>query len=245
MRILVVEDSRTAAQDLFRLLQPAYQVEVATSGHDALDLIDEASVDLVLLATGLSDIRYDELCRRLHSRKPSLPIMIVTGLTGAYNKVRALESGADDYVARPFDERELLARIRALLRRSAGIPVNSVVACGRVALDTRSRKVFVDNRVIMLRRREFDVLEYLLRNQGMVLTRDMIFRNVWDIHAERWSNVVDSQIRMLRAKIEKPFGLKLIKTKYGVGYVIEPVAPQSPHQHSIQVQYQRKPVTVP
>lgn len=221
MRLLIVEDNPYLARTLYATLSPHFAVEVATTGEHALQEIDSRHYDLMMLDLGLPDISGLEVCQALRRQQFKLPILALTASDAILDKVAMLDAGADDYLTKPFEPSELLARLRALLRRGPAQLVPAVLRYRELTVDIASRKVNYAGEPVALRRREYDLLEHLLRNRGMVLTRSMIYEHVWGTENELWSNVVDAQIRSLRNKIDRRYGVKVIKTIYGVGYTIE------------------------
>jgi DNA-binding response OmpR family regulator len=165
------------------------------------------------------------VCKILRERQIAAPILILTATEDADTKVLVLDTGADDYLVKPFNSDELEARVRALLRRPARSPTGDVLVVGDLELDLSSRQVTRAGQLITLRRKEFDILEYLVRNKGRTVTRAMIFEHAWEDGAQGWHNTVDVHIKHLRDKVDRPFGAHTIKTAYGVGYIFEPQEP--------------------
>lgn len=229
MRILIVEDNPYVSRALISVLKAHYQVDVVGLGFEAIEVLGHTAFDLVMLDLGLPDLSGLMVIKALREQRLTMPVLTLTALDSVHHKVRMLDAGADDYLTKPFQTPELMARIRALLRRGVTHVVTEQIVHGPLVLDITAHTVTVYGKAVSLRRREFDVLEYLLRNRNMVLTRTMLFDHVWDSHSERWSNVVDSQIKSLRRKIDRRFGITVITTRYGLGYVIETWAePESP-----------------
>jgi len=177
--------------------------------------------DAVLLDLGLPDMNGLEVCRRLRKISPDMPILIITGVDDISSKVELLDAGADDYLTKPFDAQELRARINALIRRRPRLPSISAVTAGDLKLDPSKRTVARAGVPITLRRKEFDILEYLVINKGRVLTRDMIVSHAWTSTSSSWTGSVDVHIKHLRDKVDKPFDYPLIKTVYAVGYMLD------------------------
>jgi DNA-binding response OmpR family regulator len=222
MRILVVEDELRVASFLKRGLEAeSYAVDVATDGEEALHFATTQSYDLILLDVLLPKLNGFEVLSRLRSRKIDTPVIMLTARGELGDRVRGLDLGADDYLAKPFAFEELLARIRALLRRGTdqGSPVLRV---GPVVLDPVTRTVTVEGEAVEFTQKEFALLEYLMRNEGTVVTRAMIAQRVWDISFDTYSNVIDVFVAHLRKKLQ-PFGCEgMIQTVRGVGYVLKP-----------------------
>jgi DNA-binding response OmpR family regulator len=220
MRILAVEDEAAILRMLERGLTAAgHQVLAAETGEDAATLAIDEGVDLVLLDISLPGLSGHDVLTRIRARRPELPVLMLTARDDLDNKVRALDAGADDYLTKPFAFEELLARIRALTRRSDQASA-TVLEVGDVRLDLLGRRVWRGARPIELSNREFTLLEYLLRHPGQVLSRTQILFAVWEYDADPSSNVVDVYIRYLRRKLGDP---SRISTVRGAGYRYEAV----------------------
>ena len=221
MRLLIIEDDKAIADSLRNSLKPHYTVELAVNGQDGLDASKANTPDLVILDLGLPDMSGFEVCRNLRNTGLSIPILVLTANSNITDTVSALDMGVDDYMVKPFSMLELKARLRALLRRQVEGIGDITLSVGDLQLNPVSHTVQRQQQIIPLRRKEFDLLEYLMHNPGRVLTRTMILNHVWDMNTEVWANTVDVHIKHLRDKVDKPFGQKLIRTIYGVGYKIE------------------------
>jgi two-component system copper resistance phosphate regulon response regulator CusR len=220
MRILVVEDEKRIADFLCRGLQGAgYAVDAAPNGAAALDHIHSADYDLVVLDLMLPDMDGLQILEKIRNRKLGPPVLILSARGGLDDRVRGLEQGADDYLVKPFAFVELLARVRALLRRGQPAPEKLQVA--DLSLDCIRRKVTRGADTIDLAPKEFGILEYMMRNRGRPLSRTMIVEHVWDMDYDGLTNIVDVYIRHLRSKIDDRFPQKLIQTVRGIGYMIE------------------------
>jgi heavy metal response regulator len=220
MRLLVVEDEKRIADFLCRGLQGAgYAVDAAPTGADALEHIHAADYDLVVLDLMLPDMDGLSVLERIRSRKVGPPVLILSARSTLDDRVKGLELGADDYLVKPFAFVELLARVRALLRRGQPAPEKLQVA--DLALDCIRRKVTRGPETIDLAPKEFGILEYMMRNRGRPLSRTMIVEHVWDMDYDGLTNIVDVYIRHLRSKIDDRFPQKLIQTVRGIGYMIE------------------------
>jgi heavy metal response regulator len=225
MRILVVEDEKRIADFLSRGLQGAgYAVDAASTGAAALECIHSTDYDLIVLDLMLPDMDGLNVMERIRSRKPGPPVLILSARGALDDRVKGLELGADDYLVKPFAFVELLARVRALLRRGQPAPEKLQVA--DLALDCIRRKVTRAGENIELAPKEFGILEYMMRNKGRPLSRTMIVEHVWDMDYDGLTNIVDVYIRHLRSKIDDRFPQKLIQTVRGIGYMIE--APDRP-----------------
>ena len=220
-RILIVEDEEKLARFIeLELLHEGYAVEKAADGRDGLEKAQADGVDLVLLDVMLPGMSGMELLRRLR-RVSDVPVIMVTARDAVMDKVTGLDTGADDYITKPFEIEELLARIRAALRKRSGAAQGAEgLACGALTLDPARHTAAYGGTPIELTHREFTLLQMLMENQSIVLTRDQILEHVWGYDFMGETNVVDVYIRYLRAKIDDAFGVKLIHTVRGVGYVL-------------------------
>jgi two-component system copper resistance phosphate regulon response regulator CusR len=225
MRILVVEDEKRIADFLCRGLEGAgYAVDAAPTGAAAIECIHAADYDLVVLDRMLPDMDGLLVLERIRSGKLGPPVLILSARGALDDRVKGLETGADDYLVKPFAFVELLARVRALLRRGQPAPERLQVA--DLTLDCIRRKVARAGESIDLAPKEFGILEYMMRNKGRPLSRTMIVEHVWDMDYDGLTNIVDVYIRHLRSKIDDRYPLKLIQTVRGIGYMIE--APDRP-----------------
>jgi len=224
VRILLVEDEEKLARFVeLELCHEGYQVTKAFTGRAGLDLAESGEFDLILLDIMLPELNGMEVLRRLR-RASSVPVIMLTARDEVMDKVAGLDQGAEDYITKPFAIEELLARIRATLRKSGaanGGAEDGVLAAQGVRLDIKRHTVTVLKTPIELTKREFDLLHYLLKNKGIVVSREMLLENVWEYDFDGGTNAVDVYIRFLRSKIDEAFDIKLIHTIRGVGYVIK------------------------
>ena len=222
MKILVIEDEAKIADLLKRGTEySGYALELAGTGAAALDLLHTVVYDLIILDLMLPDMDGFELLRKIRNRRTTAPVLILSARDGVNDRVNGLEAGADDYLVKPFAFVELIARIRALLRR--GSPTPERLQVGDLVLDCIRRRVTRAGQVIELAPKEFAILEYMMRNQGRPLSRTMIVEHVWDLDYDGLTNIVDVYIRHLRGKIDDRFPKKMIQTVRGVGYLLEAV----------------------
>lgn len=220
-RILLIEDEEKLARFVELELQyEGYEVAKAYDGRRGLELFSEKPFDLVLLDIMLPEINGMEVLRRIR-RTSQVPVIMLTARDAVADKVAGLDLGADDYVTKPFAIEELLARIRTALRKHAPEREEDILTAQSVRLDVRRRTVTVGGSPVELTRREFDLLKYLMENKNIVVTREQLLENVWDIHFDGGTNTVDVYIRFLRQKLDDVFGIKLIHTVRGVGYVVK------------------------
>ena len=220
MRVLLVEDEHKIASYVKRGLQESgYAVDAVFTGRDALDWTGAAPYDLIILDIMLPGIDGLTVCRELRQRGDRTPVLMLTARDGIEDRVDGLDAGADDYLVKPFAMKELLARLRALSRRTDQ-PKSSILSYADLSLDTRTHQVRRNGKLISLALKEFSVLECLLREPGRVLSRAQIAEHVWSYENFNQSNVVDVYVRNLRRKIDEPFEQKLIYTVRGVGYCL-------------------------
>ena len=222
-RILLIEDEEKLARMVeLELRYEGYEVEKAFDGRTGLELALSGRFDLVLLDIMLPALSGMEVLRRLR-RESQVPVIMLTARDSVVDKVSGLDSGADDYVTKPFAIEELLARIRAALRKKGGaqVPQTPLLSAGEVILDVERHQVSVRGQPVELTKKEFDLLRCLLENKGRVLTREALLDAVWGFDFVGETNSVDVYIRFLRGKLDDAFGIKLIHTVRGVGYVIK------------------------
>ncbi len=220
MRILVAEDEQHLRDVIVKsLLDQRYAVDGCGRGDDALDYLRMAQYDAVVLDILMPGLSGLEALRRLRQKGDKTPVLLLTALGSVDDRVNGLNAGADDYLVKPFSIDELLARIRAMLRRAAGQADDTLVV-DDLTLDTRTRACTRGGAAIELTSKEFDILEVLCRNRGAVLSRETILQHVWNYDYAGGSNVIDVYIRYLRKKIDDPFTKKLIHTVRGVGYAV-------------------------
>jgi two-component system response regulator ArlR len=223
-KILIIEDEEKIARFVeLELEYEGYKVKKAFNGRDGLELAKTRPFDLVLLDIMLPGLNGIEVLRRIRQFS-DVPVILLTARDAVVDKVTGLDGGADDYITKPFAIEELLARIRAALRKKAGsneMKTSSILVAGDLCLDPMKREVQVNDNLIDLTKREFDLLQYLLENKNIVMNRDTLLENIWGYDFSGGTNAVDVYIRYLRAKIEEPFGIKIIHTVRGVGYVIK------------------------
>lgn len=219
MRILLVEDDGPIARVVMRGLEQAnFQVDLASDGREGLRMACESPYALVILDVMLPGMDGWRICEELRESRIRVPILMLTAKGTLEDKVRGFETGADDYLPKPFEFPELLARVRALIRRDK-IHKSRVIRIADLEIDTAQRKVTRGGTVIGLSRREYDLLEALAAHEGQVLTRDVIQERVWQ-DEESYSNTVDVYVGMLRKKVDAGHEVKLVQTVRGVGYTL-------------------------
>jgi two-component system copper resistance phosphate regulon response regulator CusR len=220
MALLVVEDDLKVRSFLVRgLAEEGFSVKEVGDGTDAENLLRAERFDLALVDWMLPHLSGIDLLRRMRAASDTTPVVLLTAKDAVSDRVEGLNAGADDYLVKPFSFEELIARVKAVLRRSGERP-EPKLACADLELDPGTHKVTRAGREIRLTAREFALLHYLLQNAGQVLSRSKIAQAVWDHDFDTASNVVEVYIRYLRAKVDEPFPTRLIHTVRGVGYVI-------------------------
>jgi two-component system, OmpR family, copper resistance phosphate regulon response regulator CusR len=222
VRILLVEDEKKLSELVARALrQESYAVDIADDGIQGWELAQAYDYDLVLLDLMLPKLPGQELLRRIRRRNQQVPILILTARDATQEKVSNFEAGADDYLTKPFAFAELVMRVKALLRRGP-MTRSSVLRVADLEVDRLTQQVRRAGKRIELTAKEYALLEYLASSPGRVFSRTMIIEHVWDQSFEGLTNIVDVYVRHLRAKVDDPFPLKLIRTVRGVGYGLEP-----------------------
>ena len=224
MKLLIVEDEPNLLSVIRKgLSEKNHDVSAALDGTTALEMIATTTFDVIVLDVMLPDINGIELCRRLRAAGNFVPILMLTALNSSDNIVAGLNAGADDYMAKPFRFTELEARINALARR-AGQEHKAAenIVIEDLEIDLRTKVVKRNGEAIVLTAKEFNLLHYLAKNSGTILSREKILDNVWNINFDMNTNVVDVYINYIRKKIDKPYSHKLIHTIKGLGYVVKP-----------------------
>jgi two-component system, OmpR family, response regulator MprA len=218
-RVLIVEDDEAIVDVLRRTLrQEGHEVRAASDGVEALEIAEEFLPDLVVLDLGLPGMDGMEVCRRLRTES-DVPILILTARTELDDRIEGLDSGADDYLVKPFERQELLARMRALLRRRPPRGSATLIV-GDLRLNPDRHEVLRGDREIQLTNREFELLEYLMRNERLVISRERLLEEVWDYDPMAMTNTIDVFISNLRRKLEEGGEPRLLHTKRGAGYVL-------------------------
>lgn len=218
-RVLVIEDDEAIVDVLRRTLrQEGHEVRAATDGVEALRVADEFVPDLVVLDLGLPGLDGVEVCRRMRAES-DVPILILTARSELEDRVEGLDSGADDYLIKPFERQELVARMRALMRRRPPQGTATLVV-GDLRLNPDRQEVIRGDREIQLTNREFELLEYLMRNERLVVSRERLLEEVWDYDPMAMTNTIDVFVSNLRRKLEEGGEPRLLHTKRGAGYVL-------------------------
>lgn len=224
IRILLVEDEARIADTLrLGLTENGYEVEVAYDGQIGHRLFQNGDFGLVVLDINLPGLNGYELCKLVRAANAQIPVIMLTALSTLDDKIEGYDAGADDYIIKPFEFRELLMKIRVLLRRSGdpNTPVGNLLRAGDLVMNLDNKEVKRDDTLINLTAKEFQLLEYLLRNKNRVVSRADIAVNVWDIDFDTNTNIIDVYINYVRNKVDKPFADKLIHTQVGMGYMLK------------------------
>jgi DNA-binding response OmpR family regulator len=223
-KILLVEDEPRIADTLrMGLVENDFEIEIAYDGHLGLKLFQSMHFDLVVLDINLPGINGYELCKQIRVANPEIPVIMLTALGALQDKIEGYDAGADDYIVKPFEFKELLMKIRVLLRRTGNlrIPVGAILKAGDLVMNLETKEITREGSPIGLTAKEFQLLEYLLRNKNRVVSRADIAINVWDIDFDTNTNIIDVYINYVRNKVDKPFEKKLIQTQVGMGYVLK------------------------
>lgn len=223
MKILIVEDEKTLCETIGKHITTAgYTVDLCFDGDDALFYIEGTEYDAVVLDIMLPGTDGLTILKTIRDKQNLTPVLLLTAKSTVEDKVKGLDCGADDYLTKPFSLDELTARLRVLIRRQGGTGgrADNTLTVGPLTLDTATRSATRDGKEIKLTAKEYSILEYLMRNQGVVLSRDKIEQHIWNYDYTGSSNVIDVYIRTLRKKIDADFDVKLIQTVRGMGYVI-------------------------
>lgn len=223
VNILLVEDEKKIADTLaLGLTENQYNVSVAYDGTIGKKLFDSKVFDIVILDINLPGMNGYELCKAIREKNERVPVVMLTALSTTEDKIEGFEAGADDYIVKPFDFKELLVRLKALLKRlhQTNLPVNMLKAAD-VVMNLDSKEVTRAGKPIHLTAKEFQLLEYFVKNKNKVVSRADIALNVWDIDFDTKTNVIDVYVNFLRKKLEKDFDSKLIHTQVGMGYILK------------------------
>lgn len=222
MHILVIEDDRRVAELIQRgLHEKGYKVTLLYSGDEALREIEQSLFDLIITDIMLPGLNGVDLCKRIREMHPELPIIMLTALGTTDEKLEGFDAGADDYMVKPFEMRELVARIGVLLKRSmTNRTTPDKLNYADIEMDLQKKTVYRNNQLINLTPKEFNLLRFMLENPERVLSRSEIAEKVWDTHFDTGTNFIDVYINYLRKKIEKGFDAKLIHTRSGMGFVL-------------------------
>jgi DNA-binding response OmpR family regulator len=222
-KILIVEDEEKVAIFIRKGLQTqSFDAEIASTGNEAKSLFDENNFDLIILDIGLPDISGLEVCEYIRSKNTKIPILMLTALGTVADKLSGFEVGTDDYVVKPFDFMELLVRVKALLKRTSETEqILEILKVADLELDLKEKVARRSGKVMELTAKEFSLLEYLMINQGRVVSKVDIAEKVWDINFDTGTNFIEVYVNYLRNKVDKGFNTKLIHTIVGMGYMLK------------------------
>jgi DNA-binding response OmpR family regulator len=224
IKILLIEDEKKIADTLSKgLSELHYYVETAYDGKIGLRLFDAGTFNLVITDINLPGINGYDLCKIIRSRNQHVPLIMLTALGNTSDKIEGFDAGADDYLVKPFEFKELLARIRALLKRTINqqLPTGNILRVADLELNVDSLEVTRNGKEISLTAKEFQLLEYFMRNRNRVVSRADIAERVWDLDFDTKTNVIDVYVNFLRKKIDREFEQKLIQTQVGMGYIMK------------------------
>ena len=226
MRILVVEDDRSMLDVIRTILEDeSYEVDTATTGDEGLLLAEQGIYDALILDVMLPQLDGFTIIRRLRTRSITTPTLILTAKDRVEDRVKGLDFGADDYLVKPFSVSELLARVRALLRRAGALSFEGDLRCGPITVQPHQHDGFIGDEPLRLTSKEYELLEYFMHNQAQILTRDQLFSRVWGLDSEANSTVVDVYVHYLRKKLATHGCDTYIRTIRGVGYMIKEDTP--------------------
>jgi DNA-binding response OmpR family regulator len=222
MRLLLVEDDTDVARFIRKgLMEESYAVDLASDGEAALEMADINTYDAIILDLLIPPPDGMEVCRTLRAEKIRVPVLMLTARDTVEEKIAGLDAGADDYLAKPFEFRELLARVRALLRRG-GPTISAAFAVGEIEIDSGSHRVKINGQSLVLTTKEYAVLEFLARNSGRIVSREEIAEHVWGQEYDPFSNLIEAYVNRLRRHMERLSATKFIHTVRGAGYMLEP-----------------------
>jgi len=221
MRLLFIEDDKELFENVLTEAERSYIVDIASSGSDGTYLSQINDYDVMVVDSVLPDIDGIEVCKMTRSADIKTPIMLLSGVNESSDKVRSLDAGADVTLHKPVNVDEFMAQVRALARRTGTLTSGNTIKAGKIELDFKRKQTYVNNKQIQLRRKEFDLLEYLLINKGRVVSKEEILEHVWEEGIYVLSNTVEVHVRSLREHLKRYVGKKFIKTVRGFGYKIE------------------------
>jgi DNA-binding response OmpR family regulator len=221
MKLLLIENTHEILDIIKTDLKDRFVIDTAERIDDGEYFVEQYEYDIIIIGLDLQDKSELEMCKSLRRKNIHTPVLILSSFQDIKNKVSAIDAGADGFLSKPIHSLELQAYIKALTRRIPTKQLNQFITAGELILDTTNKVVRRKDITIQLRRKEFDLLEYFMRNPGRVMTRDMILNNVWAHTDEFFTNTIDVHVKYLRDRIDRPFNKKLIKTIHGFGYKLE------------------------
>lgn len=224
IKVLLIEDEKKIADSISKGLKELdYHVETAYDGKIGLRLFENGTFNIVVTDINLPGINGYNLCKIIRSKNQHIPVIMLTALSATDDKIEGFDAGADDYLVKPFEFKELIVRIRALLKRTMNqqLPTGNILKVSDLELNVDSKEVTRSGKAISLTAKEFQLLEYFMRNRNRVLSRGDIAEKVWDLDFDTKTNVIDVYVNFLRKKIDKDFDEKLIHTQVGMGYIMK------------------------
>jgi DNA-binding response OmpR family regulator len=221
MKVLLIDDNPRLAERITHHMGKEFVIDWVGTAKEGKQAVADGTHSIILLDLNLPDMHGFQLCRQLRKKGVTTPIIVISGIDKTESRILLLENGADDYLVKPFSPRELAARIHAILRRQPHAYNENIITVCDLTIDINRRRVERKGIHIPLRRKEFDILEYLASNKGRPVSRSMILNHVWDNTKDSWHNTVDVHIKYLRDKVDRQFNSRLIKTAYGVGYMVD------------------------
>lgn len=221
MKVLLIEDNLRLSERVKHYLGNSFVVETASTGNAGKEKALTNEFAVILLDLNLPDIHGSEVCQQIREAGVETPILVLSGIEDIDSRISLLDFGADDYLVKPFNPRELIAHIHALIRRQSRGYRQHILTVKDLVIDINRRHVERSGQTIELRRKEFNILECLVANQGRAVSRETILSHAWDNDKDGWHNTVDVHIKHLRDKVDAPFDTHLIKTVYGVGYMVD------------------------
>lgn len=219
MRILIVEDDKILAKTIEQCICSKYEVDHAYDGEEGVLYAEQEIYDAIILDIMMPIMNGYEVLEKIRSKKIFTPVLILTAKDTISDKVRGFRSGADDYLVKPFNREELLVRLEALIRRGTGNYGENTIQFKNLKLDLNSRKVYVDEKEVVLQGKQFDVLEYLINSKNTIITKEQIFDKIWGFNSETTTNVIEVYASGLRKELKKTGYDKYLKTIRGVGYI--------------------------
>jgi len=219
INILIIEDEQRLAEILKKQFEESgFSAEIALDGYSGKQLIEKGNFNIIILDISLPLINGYDLCKEIRKSDNKIPIIMLTAFSTPDNKIAGFDAGADDYVVKPFDFRELLARVNVFIRRTETVKQDEILRIADLEMDTNSKTVTRADKKIELTAKEYSLLEYFLNNKEKLLTRELIIENVWGIDFDPSTNIIDVYVNYLRKKIDKDYEPKLIHTKFGFGF---------------------------
>lgn len=221
-KILIVEDELKTARSIQKgLIENNFEADIAENGKIGWEMADNTNYDLVISDIILPEMNGIEVCLNIRQKQPDTPVLLLTALGSLDDKITGFDSGADDYLVKPFEFKELLARVKVLLKRKRRNHENKKISFADLTLDIDSKSVFRNGKTIELTAREFALMEYFILNPNRVISKAEIAEKVWDIHFDTGTNVIEVYVNYLRNKIDRKFQQKLIHTAHGMGYILK------------------------